>query len=251
MARDDSESWFEFDAVDFVTSDHHFGHARIAEIAGRPFASVEEMSAAMVEQWNMHVRPDQVVLHLGDLALGPIEQSVGVTSQLNGHRLLVPGNHDRVSLATQSNRAVERFRLLYEEAGWTVLPEVRDGYRLGTRLRASHYPYVGDTTGVERHRAHRPLDDGTRLLHGHTHDREYGPHGSHEFPVGVDAFAYAPVPFELVDAWLEDLRHEDEQIAANARAPQAGGETVSLDTLEGTFGVDRRDDDGTQGGGGA
>lgn len=63
---------FDFDAVDFVTSDTHFGHERISMLAGRPFATVAEMDAALVERWNRAVPPDAVVLHLGDLALGPI-----------------------------------------------------------------------------------------------------------------------------------------------------------------------------------
>ena len=88
---------FDFDAVDFVTSDHHFGHARISELAGRPFSTVDEMNTVLIERWNALVKPDDVVLHLGDLALGPIEQSVALTSQLNGTRLLVPGNHDHIT----------------------------------------------------------------------------------------------------------------------------------------------------------
>lgn len=83
----------------------------------------------------------------------------------------------------------------------TVLPEILDGTRRGTRLLASHYPYAGDTTGIERHSSHRPVDAGIPLLHGHTHDRAFGPHGSHEFHVGVDAFDFAPIHLELIDAW--------------------------------------------------
>ena len=238
-----SGSWvrgtgFDFDAVDFVTSDHHFGHARISELADRPFVSVAEMNAVMIERWNALVKPGDVVLHLGDLALGPIEQSVALTAQLNGTRLLVPGNHDRVSPATQSNRAVERFRPLYEGAGWTVLPEILEGTRHGVRLLASHYPYAGDTTGVERHSSHRPIDTGIPLLHGHTHEHDFGPHDSHEFHVGVDAFDFAPIQFELIDAWLEDLRREEEEIAAIVRARTAAGESTPLDDLALRFGVD-------------
>ncbi|MGB3373566.1 MAG: hypothetical protein WBA87_00300 [Microbacterium sp.] len=196
---------FDFDAVDFVTSDHHFGHARISELAGRPFGSVDEMNDAMIERWNALVGLDDVVLHLGDLALGPIDDSVGLTVRLNGHRLLVPGNHDRVSSATQSKRAIERFRPLYEDAGWTVLPELLVGTRNGLQLLASHYPYSGDTTGPDRHVKHRPVDEGIPLIHGHTHEHDFGAHGTHEFHVGVDAFDFAPIPFAVVDAWLEPL----------------------------------------------
>jgi len=232
---------FDFDQVDFVTSDHHFGHARIGELAARPFSSVAEMDREMVERWNALVSPDDVVLHLGDLALGPISQSVALTSQLNGRRLLVPGNHDRVSPATQSNRAIERFRPLYEDAGWTVLPEILRGTRRGARLLASHYPYEGDTTGVERHSTHRPGDEGIPLLHGHTHSREFGPHGSHEFHVGVDAFGYAPIQFELIDAWLEDLRSEESEIATILRERRAAGPSIPLEDVAGTFGLSRSD----------
>lgn len=211
------EAEFDFDVVDFVTSDHHFSHARIIELAERPFASVEEMNTVMIDRWNEFVGPNDVVLHLGDLALGPIESSISLTSRLNGRRLLVPGNHDRVSPATQSNRAIERFRPFYEDAGWTVLPEILLGARRGVRLLASHYPYAGDTTAVERHSTHRPVDDGIPLLHGHIHTRNFGPHGSYEFHVGVDAFGFAPVQIDLIDAWLADLRRDEHEAAKNIR----------------------------------
>jgi calcineurin-like phosphoesterase family protein len=192
---------FDFDSVDFVTSDTHFGHARISELASRPFATVEEMDAELRRRWNDTVGPDAVVLHLGDVALGSIEQSIAFTAQLNGRRFFVPGNHDRVSPATQSVRAIERFTPVYEGAGWTILPEIVAGHRHGVPLLASHYPYSGDTQGEDRHPSHRPVDTGLPLLHGHTHDRRHGPHG-HQFHVGVDAFDYAPLPFTAIDEWL-------------------------------------------------
>jgi len=192
---------FDFDAVGFVTSDTHFGHVRISELAQRPFLTVEEMDAELVRRWNEVVAPDDVVLHLGDLALGPIAASVALTAQLNGRRHLVPGNHDRVSPATQSTRAIERFRPMYEEAGWSILPEIIRGTRHGIRLLASHYPYEGDTQGDDRHGSHRPIDHGIPLIRGHTHERTRGAHG-HQFHVGVDAFDLTPVAFDVIDEWL-------------------------------------------------
>lgn len=197
--------WFDFDRVDFVTADTHFSHARISELAGRPFTTVEEMNAELVRRWNETVGPTDVVLHLGDVALGPIEESIGLTAQLHGSRYLVPGNHDRVSPATQSNTAIERFAPLYEAAGWTILPEVIEGTRRGYRILASHYPYKGDSQDADRHTTHRPRwDDGLPLLHGHTHDRDHGPNG-HQFHVGVDAHGFAPVPFTVIDEWVRGL----------------------------------------------
>lgn len=137
--------WFDFDRVDYVTADTHFSHARISELADRPFTTVNEMNTELIRRWNETVAPTDVVLHLGDVALGPIEESITLTAQLNGHRYLVPGNHDRVSPATQSRKAIERFAPLYEAAGWTILPEVIEGTRHGYRILASHYPYKGDS----------------------------------------------------------------------------------------------------------
>ena len=191
----------DFDKVDFVTSDHHFGHARISELAGRPFSTVEEMNAALIDRWNAVVPPDAVVLHLGDVALGSINDSVALTAQLNGRRFLVPGNHDRVSSATQSRNAIERFAPIYEAAGWVILPEIVEGTRRGRRLVASHYPYRGDSQEIDRHSKHRPIDEGIPLLHGHTHSRDHGPDGN-QFHVGVDAFDFRPLVMEVIDAWL-------------------------------------------------
>ena len=132
--------WFDFDQVDFVTSDTHFSHARISELADRPFSTVAEMDAALIGRWNDVVAPDSVVLHLGDLALGAIAESLPLTAHLHGRRLLVPGNHDRVSPATQSKRAIERFLPMYEAAGWEILPEVIEGTRGGYRIIASTIP---------------------------------------------------------------------------------------------------------------
>ncbi|MFV0428696.1 MAG: hypothetical protein ACK5KO_04625 [Arachnia sp.] len=64
---------FDFDSVDFVTSDHHFGHARLIELAERPFSSVSEMNDALIANWNRVVGPTDTVLHLGDLAMGERE----------------------------------------------------------------------------------------------------------------------------------------------------------------------------------
>ncbi|ROR96635.1 hypothetical protein EDD28_1221 [Salana multivorans] len=63
----------DLDEIAYVAADHHFGHVRIGELAERPFASVAEMDAELVARWNDVVGADDVVLHLGDLALGDLE----------------------------------------------------------------------------------------------------------------------------------------------------------------------------------
>lgn len=196
---------FDFDAVDFVTADTHFGHGRILDYAQRPFSSVEEMDRELHRRWNAVVGENDVVLHLGDLALGPVEGALARTAELNGKRFLVPGNHDRISSVTQSTSAIERFAPIYEASGWTLLPEVICGHRRSQLLLASHYPYHAPDRpgGIKRVRT-QPVDAGLPLLHGHTHERNHGPHG-HEFHVGVDANDFAPLPFSAIDRWLARL----------------------------------------------
>ncbi|KAB1662561.1 hypothetical protein F8O01_01040 [Pseudoclavibacter chungangensis] len=204
-ARAGTTGEIDFDGIDFVTSDHHFGHARIIELAERPFASLDEMNGALIAAWNRVVGPSDTVLHLGDLALGRREASIGLTAALNGRKLLVPGNHDTISSVYRTSTANRQHtRELLAATGWEVLPETLTGTRNGRRMLASHYPYRGDSQEFDRHVDARPDDDGLPLLHGHTHDRDHGPRGQ-MFHVGVDASNFTPVPIAVIDTWLATL----------------------------------------------
>ncbi len=198
-------SSFDFDGVDFVTSDHHFGHGRIIELAERPFASLDAMHSELIAAWNRAVSPEDVVLHLGDLALGNREESIGITAALNGRKLLVPGNHDTISSVYRCSEAHKQQTWdLLDRYGWEVLPETLIGTRHGQRIAASHYPYRGDSQSEERHVEARPVDDGLPLIHGHTHHRDHGAHGR-MFHVGVDGNDFTPVAMTTIDEWLEHL----------------------------------------------
>ncbi len=100
----------------FWTSDTHFGHEGILrfEPVNRPFATVEEMNEVLVERWNAVVGPQDMVYHLGDVAMGKIADSLPVMSRLNGRKVLIPGNHDRVFSGMKSAQQI-KFRLEYQE----------------------------------------------------------------------------------------------------------------------------------------
>ena len=51
----------------YFTSDQHFGHFNIIRLCQRPFGSLEEMDAVLLERWNAKVKPADVVYVLGDL----------------------------------------------------------------------------------------------------------------------------------------------------------------------------------------
>lgn len=97
---DDSNVWF--------ISDTHFGHKRIIQYCNRPWnhgkdengeiiatdEDVIAMDNEMIMRWNSVVKPDDIVWHLGDFALGGKQVAERVFPQLNGKINLVMGNHD-------------------------------------------------------------------------------------------------------------------------------------------------------------
>src|SRR5580658_1871636 len=60
-------SWF--------TSDFHLGHRNIIRYCSRPFASVEEMDAAILANLNELVGANDVLYFLGDFCLGGPDQA--------------------------------------------------------------------------------------------------------------------------------------------------------------------------------
>jgi calcineurin-like phosphoesterase family protein len=182
----------------WFTSDLHLGHARICELAERPFASVEEMNAELVRRWNERVEPHDYVWVLGDLCMGKLSDSLAIASRLRGFKILVPGNHDRVSeLYKGSDVKKLQWRSDYQGAGFVLAREHVTQFELVPRVFVdlNHFPYHGDHVGEERYPEARPYDHGRWLLHGHLHCKERVT-GERQLHVGVDAWDYAPVSAE-------------------------------------------------------
>jgi len=75
----------------YWTSDLHLGHTNIIRYTGRPFADVDEMNRALIEQWNDVVTDTDEVWVLGDVALGRIDETLGLVKQRAGARFCSPG----------------------------------------------------------------------------------------------------------------------------------------------------------------
>lgn len=186
----------------FFTSDTHFGHQRIISLCGRPVESVDEMNELMIERWNETVKPGDIVIHLGDVALGTIADSLPLVGRLNGSIFLVPGNHDRIfSGEKQAKR--DRFMPEYLKVFDKVLPESLSMVLGGFEVMLSHFPYVGDSHGADRHADKRPKDEGLPIVHGHVHD-EWAENGR-MFNAGVDVREFRPVHEDVVVDWLKGL----------------------------------------------
>jgi calcineurin-like phosphoesterase family protein len=153
--------------MNWVTADHHFGHANIIAYEGRPFESAAAMDAAMVERWNRAVRPDDTVFHLGDFALASKDRTRELVAALRGRKVLVRGNHDGSAR-----------RML--ECGFDEVhngPIVVYSEELEVRLLLSHWPLRGlpaVNVAVENW-DYRPIPmptpRGWTNLCGHTHRR--------------------------------------------------------------------------------
>lgn len=85
----------------FFISDTHFFHTNIIkeEYCGRPFKNIEEMNQSMFDGWNQKVGPDDLVIHLGDIAMHGWSGFLNSINSLNGKILLVKGNHDPENLS--------------------------------------------------------------------------------------------------------------------------------------------------------
>jgi len=185
----------------WLTSDLHIGHANIIRYCNRPFTGVGHMNAELVRRWRERVMPDDVVWVLGDVAMGPIEQSLALVDGLPGEKHLVAGNHDRCwpGNGRRAHRWVER----YQRAGFVeIVTEAEIDLGEGVVLPACHFPYVGDSHGADRYTSWRPVDDGRWLLNGHVH--ESWKVLDRQINVGVDVWDYAPVDAATVRALVGD-----------------------------------------------
>lgn len=79
----------------YVISDHHFGHGRIIEYTDRPFGSPGEMDSELLDRHYETVDSDDVLVHLGDVAMDMRDgrETIEYFQRLGGD-LLVRGNHD-------------------------------------------------------------------------------------------------------------------------------------------------------------
>lgn len=161
----------------FFTSDVHFGHRNIIGFCKRPYKDVEAMDAAIIEQWNSQVKPEDEVYFLGDF--GVIKSKALETelvNKLNGTKHLIIGNHDSGfnsghGIDDKSNRAYARVIRKLEAAGWASVEVYRElTLKDGTLATLTHLPPDSDHDSRYSHfKIHK---DANKLhLHGHLHGR--------------------------------------------------------------------------------
>ena len=150
----------------FFTADTHFGDHRTINIQRRPFATVDEMDALLIANWNAVVGIDDEVWHLGDVTRRPLEIPV-LLGRLNGHKHLLRGNNDSSDTVAAT--------------GWDSTGDYVELDLDGRRLVLCHYPF----------RSWNGQHRGSINLHGHSHGRLKPM--PRQYDVGVDPNGFMPV----------------------------------------------------------
>ncbi|MBE6633252.1 MAG: hydrolase [Ruminococcaceae bacterium] len=165
-------------------SDLHFGHRNIVSLCNRPFADVDEMDAALIENWNRKVQRNDVVYLLGDVIWD--KKKVGFyLDQLSGKKILIAGNHDSTWVKREACQGYFELILPYLETRLNGHP-----------VTMCHYPMLEWASCREETK--RKLG---YLIHGHIHNRVSEEYRSlflrfHALNAGVDINGFEPVSFE-------------------------------------------------------
>lgn len=166
----------------FFTSDMHLGHKNIIEYSKRPFSSVDEMDASIIEHYNSVVKPGDTVYDLGDFSF---RNPKIYLDQLNVQPIRIKGSHDHD---------------LKDDAPRMLVLSLKDLVVLSEQL-----VYAMSITLC--HYAMRSWEQshyGTWHLFGHHHGM-LPPYGL-SFDVGVDCWNFYPVSLEDVMVKMSTLK---------------------------------------------
>mgnify|MGYP005823662095 CR=1 FL=1 len=162
----------------WLISDTHLGHDNILKFQHedkplRPFSNLDEMHAAIIDNWNSVVKPQDKVYHLGDVAFK--DWALRLLLKCNGHKRLILGNHD----GFKSRMYLEVFEQLY-------------GVRQLNRIWLTHVPM--HIAGVEQDRV-------IGNVHGHLHAHKIN-HPKY-FNASVECINYTPINLDEVTAYFK------------------------------------------------
>ncbi len=175
----------------WFTSDTHFGHERVLELAGRPWPTIAQMGAEIIANINARVGAGDELYILGDFSFKlPVQDAYELRKQIACKRIhLVPGNHDKDWSQPATAKA------------FIIEPPIATLKVDGLKIILSHFP-LADWPGM----AHRSWH-----LHGHIHSHgdAYNSFNRRQsllrFDVGVDANGYAPVSLDSLKAWFAQV----------------------------------------------
>ncbi len=181
----------------FFTSDTHFGHQHIIKLCKRPFNTIEEHDQKLIENWNSVVGLEDTVFHLGDFGFGGTQKWKEIRNQLNGHIILILGNHD---MKNASQGALD----LFDYASQQMKIQIDD-----RTVYLNHFPFL---TYAHWNPEVFSRESLAFALSGHTHIRKgdtgfdaqftslYKPT---QYDVGVDFNEYKPIAWKEINRRIQ------------------------------------------------
>ncbi|MBS5216474.1 MAG: metallophosphoesterase family protein [Clostridiales bacterium] len=135
--------------MNYYISDMHFGHRNVLKYDKRPFSSVEEMDEILISNWNRKVKDHDDIWILGDFCYHSEKDPAFYLKQLKGKKHLIVGNHDRVTLSSDS--AIRYFKSIER------MQHIKDGKE---NIIMCHFP-IADWNAKKR---------GCYHIYGHIHN---------------------------------------------------------------------------------
>lgn len=169
--------------MQFVTADFHFDHENIIKYTGRPFPNKQEMNEALIKNFNAQVESKDTVFIVGDVSLGSQNIARGHLSRLNGHHVLIRGNHDSRSL--------------------TIIRSLIISYS-SLRMLLMHDPSFIEYVYEGAVCTHELCQHADLVLCGHVHEKwrtRWYKAGHQKLPVinvGVDRWNYQPISLDTI-----------------------------------------------------
>ena len=75
----------------YLIADTHFNHDNIATYCDRP----KDFTDVICRRWAEVVKAEDLIIHLGDVAIGNRRSAKEILESLPGRKILIRGNHDR------------------------------------------------------------------------------------------------------------------------------------------------------------
>ena len=177
----------------FATADLHFGETRL-DILGRPFRDQMDMVEQLINSYNSVVGINDDVYIIGDVCYQKTPEFLKYVERLNGNKILIRGNHEKVFTDEQLKPYFSR---IIEDGGGVDI-DIK-----GIQCYMTHYPTMGKINKFN--------------LVGHIHSA--WKYQLNMFNIGIDANHFLPVDLDTIPFHLNAITNfydEDVWVAYKA-----------------------------------
>lgn len=165
----------------YITSDLHLGHENVIKYSHRPFSSVEEMNATIIDNWNSRIKSNDEVFLLADFTLQSKISAEKYFSMLNGKIFVTETqrHHDRNWL-----KKIPYFSRTGAEVRY--IPPIYEIKYQKKYFVLSHFPLM----------SWNKFHNGSFNLHGHSHGNI--PDTPRFIDIGVDSWSFYPTTLDQI-----------------------------------------------------